>query len=90
MTQSIITRYLGPTNTKPSHMSATSSSGMLRKRWPYMHEYGDVENHSKIAAQFAKEFKWPGKWQGAALNDKGDMVWVNTSDSFAKNYQFKV
>ena len=89
MTQSIITRYHGPTNTKPAHMSATTSGG-LRKRWPYLHEYEDSKNHSGIAAEFARELKWPGKWQGGALNDKGAMVWVNTSDSFAHNYRFEV
>ena len=89
MTQSIITRYYGPTNTKPSRISATTSSG--RREWHSIrHETGTYENHAGAAFTLAVHLGWLGNWQGAALNDKGDMVWVNCTDSFAKDYQFKV
>ena len=90
MTQSIITRYHGPTNTKPSRMSARPSGGAQCIFQSYEHEFTTYANHRLIALDLARRLKWRGKWQGGALNDKGDMVWVNTSDSFAKNYQFEV
>ena len=85
MTQSIITRYHGATNTKPGRVSATASSKCKRY-------YYNIDFYSQIAAarEFGKSMGWRGKWHGGALNDKGDMVWVNTSDKLAKNYQFEV
>ena len=89
MTQSITTRYHGPTNTKPARYSATTSSG--RREWHSIrHETGTDENHAGAAFTLAVRLGWPGHWQGGALNDKGAMVWVNTSDSFAHNYRFEV
>ena len=66
------------------------ASGGRRKRFPIRYETGIDENHSGAAFTLAVELGWPGQWQGAALNDKGDMVWVNTSDNFAPNYRFEV
>ena len=89
MTQTITTRYHGPTNTKPARYSATTSSG-VRKWFPSHLQLGDDANQHGAAYALAAFLNWPGHWQGGALNDKGAMVWVNTSDSFAHNYRFEV
>jgi hypothetical protein len=90
MTQSIITRYHGATNTKPSRMSACTSSGSKRVFQPYEYSFTNETNHRENALGLAKKLGWCGHWQGGALNDKGDMVWVNTSDGFADLYCFEV
>ena len=89
MTQTIITRYHGPGNVRGSRYSATTSSG--KRRWMSIdHAENDETNHHRAAQRLAETLNWPGKWQGGALNDKGAMIWVNTSDNFAPNYRFEV
>ena len=53
-------------------------------------EEDSIESHKLVASELADRLGWSGAWQGAALNDKGGMVWVNTSDRFSKDYQFEV
>lgn len=89
MTQTITTRYHGAGNVRAARYSATTSAGK-RIYVPYDHSIDGLENQKNAALYLALEMNWPGSWQGGALNDKGAMVWVNTFDSFAHNYRFKV
>jgi hypothetical protein len=90
MTQSIITRYHGATNTKGSRISARTSGGKRVHFFPYDHGINSDKNQELAAWAVAHDLAWKGQWQGAALDEKGGMVWVNTSDSFAPNYRFEV
>ena len=89
MTQSIITRYHGATNLRAARYSATTSGGKRIYRAAQYSLNGD-ENQKHAANDLAKALGWGGFWQGGALDDKGAMVWVNTSDSFAHHYRFEV
>lgn len=90
MTQSIITRYHGATNTKPAKMIAKSSSGAWFVSMSYNHDADANSNHIWVAKKLCNKALWGGLWQGGALNDKGDMVFVCTNDPFASVYQFEV
>jgi hypothetical protein len=88
MSKSITTKYHGHTSSGPSRISAKTSGGGKRVFFTYMQEFSSDDNHKSAASKLAKELGWHGDWQGASLDEKGSMIWVNTSDKFSKNYQF--
>ena len=54
--QAIETRYIGPTNTRPSRIVATADAGRVVVSWE--HGLGIVENHRVAAVALAKRFGW--------------------------------
>ena len=89
MTCAIVTRYHGPTTFKPAKYSATNANGK-RVYVPNQSGFSHTVNHLMAAEHLAKIMKWPGVWQGADLDNKGGMVWVNSTDNFAGHYRFVV
>lgn len=73
MTQAIVTRWLGPTNTKGARIRATTDAGSVSV--PYDHALDADANHSKAAAFAAKKLQWFGEWHGASL-PSGERVFV--------------
>lgn len=58
MTQAIVTKYIGPTDTKGSRIKATCSSGSLTI--PYPHELSGDDVHRKAAETLVAKMGWMG------------------------------
>ena len=87
MSQAITTRYFGPRSVRGSRIIATTASG-LRKSRGYAHNESSDANHACAAFALARSLNWTGNWRCAALNDKGDLVWVNT-DSDVETFEVR-
>lgn len=82
--QTIITKYLAPTNYKGSRIKAMQSArgfnGERPKSITRSRDYAlnDDENHSVVAKEFADKMGWKGNWIGGS-NSGGGYVFVNAS-----------
>jgi hypothetical protein len=73
--QTIITKYIGPTDKRGSRISATTSGGSGRIVRPYRGSERNEVNHREAAKALAEKLEWSGKWIGGS--GKGPtMVWV--------------
>ena len=87
MTQSIITKYLGPTDHRGSRVKATTTG--MRNNVSFTHDWdyalGTTENHIAAAKGLVAKLGWlwlKGEWIGAGFTD-GNMVFVqNNGDNF--------
>lgn len=75
--QTITTRFLSQTNTKPHRIVATSSSG-IRAIVPFYHDDDtDVTDaHRRAVRAILDKTEWPRRWVYGSLNAKGDLVWI--------------
>lgn len=82
--QSIITKYYGATNTKPSCIRAwTSGNPKVRHRFSYDHGLNADANHREAAAWVASQLKWNGQWVQGTLDANGYIfVGVKGADGF--------
>jgi hypothetical protein len=72
--QTIKTKFLSPTDTKPARVKATTTSGInLTLSWD--HGLDTYDNHVKAAQALAERLKWPGQWHGGSADD-GEMIFV--------------
>ena len=69
--QAIITKYIGPTDTKPSRIKATAAAGSITVS--YDHSLNIDGNHIAAAQELAAKFGWTGKWVQGCLHT-GDYV----------------
>jgi hypothetical protein len=71
MSQVIITKFLGPTNSRGSRIKVTSYSGSIIVNWD--HAFGVAENHVLAADKLIKMRGWGGRnFVGGLLpNDTG-------------------
>ena len=82
--QTIITKYLGPTNYKGSRIKAMQSAKGFNGERPQSiirsRDYGlnDDENHAVVAREFAEKMGWQGEWIGGSNSD-GGYVFVNAT-----------
>ena len=58
--QSIVTRYLGPTNYRGSRVKATASAGSAVVSWDC--SLSADANHKAAAEALARKFGWRGRW----------------------------
>lgn len=74
MKQTIITKYLAPTNKSKARTKAITTSGLsVTIEWNW---HGDiVENHRNALKALCKKFEWKGLFVNGALKD-GSYVWV--------------
>ncbi len=81
MSQAIVTRFLGPTNTKGARLSARCDAKRIVVPWPY--ELGASAAHAHAAHELADALGWRGVWVGGSLPSKHDdaYVFVNTETS---------
>jgi hypothetical protein len=68
MYQSIVTKYLGPTNTLGSRIRATATAG-AKKTVNFNYELGPTDNHRAAAQALAAELGWKGRWEGGSTSD---------------------
>ena len=65
MRQAIVTKYISPTNTRVSRISAKAAAGRIVI--PY--EYGNTDPHAIAAAALARKLEWFGEWFAGGLPD---------------------
>ena len=71
--KAILTKYLGPTNTKPSRMKAIEPDGnYIVINWN--HELSQYENHERAAKELMKKMNWDNDIIGGVL--KNNYVFV--------------
>lgn len=76
----IITKYLGPTDTKGSRIRA--SFGRKSKTVPYDYAIDNRENHERAASALAS-WEWlVGRWFHVGSTDTGMMFSRTVNDSF--------
>ena len=76
--QAIRSRFIGPTNHRPSRLIVTAEAG--RKVIPWNHGEGIEENHARAAEAFARAWGWSGVWYGGAHGDSFWFVRVSAHD----------
>lgn len=66
MRQYIVTKYLGPTNTRGSRVKAVASGSAPDHKMEitvgWNHRHGCDENHRLAAMALAKKLGWAGRW----------------------------
>lgn len=74
MRQAIETKYVGPTNSRGSRVSARAYAGRVMVHWD---DALDVDqNHMRAAHALAKKFGWKGRLYGGARPDGKGNVYV--------------
>lgn len=75
MRQAIVTKYLGPTDTRGSRFKATAAGGSVT----IPNDYSDDAQgmHRKAAMALAAKLGWLGEWEGGAMPDGSGYVFVN-------------
>lgn len=75
--QAIITKYIGPTNSRCSRIKATAAAGSITVDFDYGLDY--EENHTAAAQKLAAKFGWTGKWVQGCLHT-GDYVHTRVAE----------
>lgn len=70
----IVTRYIGPTNARASHIKAVCSDGSLTVAWD--HSLTHETNHRAAAERLAHKLGWVGEWVGARMPSDSGSVFV--------------
>lgn len=74
MYQAIVTKWIGPTNTKGSRVKAKAAAGSLTVSWD--HSKGVEENHTAAAKALASKLNWNGRWAAGGMPDDTGNVYV--------------
>jgi hypothetical protein len=83
MAQSIITKYLGPTNTQGSRIKAHTSYGRNSITLGYDYALNGKENHAAAAKTLATKLNWSGRWiEGGGDKGQGNIYVLDSGDSF--------
>lgn len=77
MSQSIVTKYLGPTNHRGARIKATIASGAKAYTMPYNYELDTDDNHAAAAHELAQRLGWGGEYIGG--HTATGMVFVKNS-----------
>jgi hypothetical protein len=83
MRQAIVTKYIGPTNSKGARVKATAEAGSITLSWDHALNAGD--NHRTAAEALAKKFHWPYERLigGGMPNNSGYCFVMFDRDGFA-------
>ena len=76
--QAITTKYMGPTNHRPSRIKATSCGGKTITN-AYDGELSTEANHQAAAISLLDSIGWRQEMVGGTLSADGRMAWVSTS-----------
>ena len=79
MPQAIITKYLGPTDTKGGRIKASCYSGSVTIDYPH-HLSGDAK-HLAAAEALCKKLDWTGTLIGGSLPDESGYAFVFADES---------
>lgn len=69
MTQAIITRYLGPTNTRGSRIKATCYAGSTTV--PFSYDCETETAHARAAQALCEKLGWKGAWVAGGATPDG-------------------
>lgn len=75
--QAIVTKYLGPTDTKGERIKATCDAGSVTVAWDYsmsMHQLAVSQLTAKLG--WTAEQGYHGQWHGGSMPNSSDMCWV--------------
>lgn len=78
--QAIVTKFIGPTNFRPSRIKATAAAGSIIISWDSSH--GITSNHAAAAKALVEKLGWCGRWIGGGMPDDDGFVFV-CDDSYA-------
>lgn len=81
--QSIVTKYIAPTNSRGSRVNATASEG-ASVTVSYGNEPTDDMEHVKALTELVNKLGWHGEWHCGAVKG-GARVWVRNSCSVKIN-----
>lgn len=71
--QAIVTKYLGPTDSRGARVKASAEAGSVSVPWDY--ELDAADNHIAAAEKYAQKYGWDGAWFGGGTKD--GYVFVN-------------
>jgi hypothetical protein len=71
--QAILTRYIGPTNSRKSRIKAFSRAGSVTLN--YDHDISQDANHERAAKALCDKFTWAHALTGGQLPN-GDYAWI--------------
>ena len=63
--QAIVTKYLGPTNTRGARVKASCEAGSLTVSWDYA--LNPEDNHKAAARALIRQLGWEGNWVMGSL-----------------------
>jgi len=69
--QAIVTKFIGPTNTRPSRVKATCEAGSITVSWD--HRYDPENNHDATARALIEKLGWRGEWVSGELPGGGSV-----------------
>lgn len=75
--QTISTKYLGATNSKPSRIIAKTSGASHKITLSYDHALNVDQNHMRAAQELMTRLQWPGRMVGGHTKDGMVFVAVN-------------
>ena len=78
MRQAIITKCLGPTNTRGTRIKATAAAGSVTVNWDY--SLGMDANHARAAKVLVDKFEWGGRWIAGGAPKADGNVFVDVSE----------
>ena len=88
--QTIMTKYLGPTNYRGSRFKATHTGGHISVTTPYDYSMSADGNHTRVARMLAEKLNWEGNYIGGHTKD--GMVFVDSRPqhyNLISNYSFQ-
>lgn len=84
--QAIVTKYLGPTNTRGSRIKASASAGS--KTVEYDCALNPDDNHKVAAETLATSLGWAGQWFGGGMPQGNGNVFVCVNGKAAETLGF--
>ena len=75
MTQAIVTRFIGPTNTRGARIKATAWGGSVTV--PFYYELGVQGAHDAAAEALVRKMGWQGAWVSGGSPDERGFCYVN-------------
>lgn len=84
--QAIVTKYIGPTNTRGSYIKASASAGNVT--FAYDDSLSSNANHAAAAEKLATKFKWRGHWYSGGMPGGHGYVFVCTRADIGEQPDF--
>jgi hypothetical protein len=80
--QAIITKYLGPTDTKGARICARCDAGSITV--PYPHQLSGYDVHAAAAMALVRKLQWQGygSWSAGSLPKQAGFVFVCNKDQW--------
>jgi len=88
--QTILTKFIGPTNHKGARVKARQSASYAGRpkslTLPWDHALNVDDNHKAAALAFARKMGWHGRWVGGENSNMDGLVFVNVSASHSPEF----